>query len=92
MQTPYNVYKQNQFKRDLKTCLKRGYDMSLLMDIMTKLENKEPLDPILNRPHRLSGTNPAITECHIKGDWLLEYRVSGNDLIFIRTGTHSDLF
>ncbi|MCL2204041.1 MAG: type II toxin-antitoxin system YafQ family toxin [Defluviitaleaceae bacterium] len=66
--------------------------MSLLHEVMTKLESGEPLDPIINRPHPLKGTNPIITECHIKADWLLEYRYFGNQIIFIRTGTHSDLF
>jgi len=88
----YNPRFQKQFRKDYRTCELRGYDMSLLIDVMTKLENGDPLDSQVNRPHPLIGTNPAITECHIKGDWLLEFRYDGNDLFFIRTGTHSDLF
>ncbi|GBU23048.1 hypothetical protein R80B4_02962 [Fibrobacteres bacterium R8-0-B4] len=88
----YDVKLQNQFKRDLKTCAKRGYDMSLLKEVMERLESGIPLDPMTNRPHPLSGHNPAVMECHIKADWLLLYRYVDNKLIFIRTGTHSDLF
>jgi len=88
----YNVRLLNQFKRDLRVCVKRGYEMSLLREVMAKLEIGESLDVAVNRPQRLSGTNPAIIECHIKADWLLEYRFFGDELIFIRTGTHSDLF
>jgi mRNA interferase YafQ len=88
----YKIHQRSQFKRDLKICAKRGYDMTLLGAVMKKLQNGEPLDPAVNRPHPLNGTNPVHIECHIKTDWLLIYRIFGDELIFIRTGTHSDLF
>nr|WP_321478108.1 type II toxin-antitoxin system YafQ family toxin [uncultured Paludibaculum sp.] len=31
-------------------------------------------------------------DCHIEPDWLLIYRIDGEDLPLVRTGTHSDLF
>jgi len=31
-------------------------------------------------------------ECHIGGDFLLIYRLDGNSIIFVRAGTHSELF
>ena len=31
-------------------------------------------------------------ECHIGGDFLLIYRLDGHTLIFVRAGTHSELF
>ena len=31
-------------------------------------------------------------ECHIGGDFLLIYRLDENTIIFVRAGTHSDLF
>ena len=31
-------------------------------------------------------------ECRIGGDFLLIYRLESNAIIFVRTGTHSDLF
>ena len=88
----YNPKYQKQFRRDFRVCEKRGYDMQLLREVMIKLENGEPLDSVINRPHPLKGTNPVVIECHIKGDWLLEYRYFDDNIIFIRTGTHSDLF
>jgi mRNA interferase YafQ len=88
----YYVRLQNQFKRDLKTCVKRGYNMSLLNEIIAKLEYGIPLDSATNRPHPLSGYDPPAIECHIKADWLLVYGYIDNKLVFIRTGTHSDLF
>jgi mRNA interferase YafQ len=43
-------------------------------------------------PHPLTGTNNDDWECHIKPDWLMIWYVSGNEIHFVRTGTHSDLF
>lgn len=31
-------------------------------------------------------------DLHIEPDWVLIYRVGGNDLELARTGTHADLF
>jgi len=31
-------------------------------------------------------------ECHIDPDWLLVYEVTPEEVLLIRTGTHSDLF
>jgi mRNA interferase YafQ len=30
--------------------------------------------------------------CHIAPDWLLIYRIAGDEITFVRTGSHSDLF
>jgi mRNA-degrading endonuclease YafQ of YafQ-DinJ toxin-antitoxin module len=29
---------------------------------------------------------------HLADDWLLVYRISGDDIQFARTGTHTDIF
>ncbi|MFZ5472949.1 MAG: type II toxin-antitoxin system YafQ family toxin, partial [Pseudomonadota bacterium] len=42
--------------------------------------------------HPLKGDWADHRECHIGGDFLLIYRLDGNAVIFVRTGTHSDLF
>ena len=44
------------------------------------------------KDHPLSGDWKHFRDCHIKPDWLLIYKVEGNDLHLVRTGTHSDLF
>ena len=46
------------------------------------------------RPHKLSGNYSNCWECHIKEDWLLVWLQNDNELtlLFINTGTHSDLF
>lgn len=89
----YNIRPTTKFQKDLKRVKKRGFDISLLTDIIKKLAAGEPL-PEKNRDHPLSGDYVGCRECHITSDWLLIYEVDGNELILYltRTGSHSDLF
>jgi mRNA interferase YafQ len=45
-----------------------------------------------HRAHALSGEWASFRECHLEADWLLVWRETGEELILVRTGTHSDLF
>ncbi len=81
----------NQFKKDYKLCIKRGYDMLLLQNIINILAIPAIL-PEKNKDHDLKGTHMGKRECHIMSDWLLVYKIDGNRLVLYRTGTHSDLF
>ncbi len=81
----------SQFKKDVKLAIKRSYKMSLLYEVMKALENEEVLD-VKHREHPLTGNYKGYLECHIDPDWLLIYKINGQDLYFARTGTHSDLF
>lgn len=45
-----------------------------------------------HRAHTLSGEWASFRECHLEADWLLVWRETGEELILVRTGTHSDLF
>ncbi|MCR5747414.1 MAG: type II toxin-antitoxin system YafQ family toxin [Lachnospiraceae bacterium] len=89
----YNIKPTTQFKKDVKLCKKRGYDMNLLKEVLKLLENSTPL-PEKYLDHPLSGIFKNCRECHILPDWLLIYEYSKDDLILYltRTGTHSDLF
>lgn len=80
-----------QFKRDRRRCIKRGYDMDLLSVVVDTLRIPAAL-PAQNREHSLTGNWAGYQECHILPDWLLIYRVEGNELQLVRTGTHADLF
>lgn len=88
-----DIVLSNQFKRDLKQIAKRGYDLTLLDDVVNKLALSEQLDERF-QDHLLTGKYIGYRECHIKPDWLLIYRVNEKELyLFLsRTGTHSDLF
>ena len=89
----YNIKPTSQFKKDLKTIQRRGYNLGLLTEVIQMLAEGKPL-PEKNRDHSLSGVFSGCRECHILPDWLLIYELSDNDLILYltRTGTHSDLF
>lgn len=89
----YTVKPTAKFQRDLKRVQKRGYNISLLTDIIKKLADGEQL-PEKNRDHSLNGEFVNCRECHITPDWLLIYEIDNGELILylIRTGTHSDLF
>ncbi len=80
-----------QFKKDYKTCKKRGYDMNLLQNVIDILAVPDQL-PAKNKDHDLKGDFIGKRECHILPDWLLIYRIEGKTLMLYRTGTHSDLF
>ncbi|MBR5319558.1 MAG: type II toxin-antitoxin system YafQ family toxin [Peptococcaceae bacterium] len=88
-----NIVLSNQFKRDLKLAHKRRLDITLLNAVVDKLANQEILDAKF-KDHDLKGNFTGFRECHITPDWLLIYRIDGEDLILFlsRTGTHSDLF
>ncbi len=91
--TKYTVKFTTQFKKDYKAAVKRGYEMELLDEIISKLANGETLDE-KHRDHNLTGNWSGFRECHILSDWLLIYKVDHGVLVLTltRTGTHSDLF
>ncbi|MCD7922185.1 MAG: type II toxin-antitoxin system YafQ family toxin [Clostridiales bacterium] len=80
-----------KFRKDYKLCVKRGYDLGLLREVIDTLRIPAPLSG-KNRNHNLTGNYAGCMECHISPDWLLIYRVNDDELYLARTGTHSDLF
>jgi len=79
------------FKRDLKRAQKRGKDITKLKAIIAKLSAREILAPRF-KDHMLIGNYKGRRECHIEPDWLLIYKLFDDEILFERTGTHSDLF
>ena len=67
-----------------RTCAK-------LRQVILPLVEGKPL-PARYKDHPLSGEWSHFRDCHIEPDWLLIYRVDGDELYLVRTGTHSDLF
>lgn len=89
----YHIKYTNKFKKSYKLMKKRGYDLSLLEAVITKLSKGIPLEE-KHRNHMLTGNFAGYHECHIKPDWLLIYLIE-NDILtltMIDTGSHSDLF
>ena len=89
----YSISYTKQFEKQLKICYKRGLDISLLINAVSILEENGYLPP-LYKPHKLKGKYIGLWECHLKPDWLLIWEQKDNEfiLIFIATGSHSDLF
>ncbi|KTC84380.1 MULTISPECIES: type II toxin-antitoxin system mRNA interferase toxin, RelE/StbE family [Legionella] len=86
-----NPIQGTQFKRDVKLSIKRGKDLSKLKTLMTLLIEDRPI-PSEYKDHSLKGNWSHHRDSHIEPDWLLIYKVDGDDLYFVRTGTHADIF
>jgi mRNA interferase YafQ len=80
----------NQFGKDLKM-LNRGKPKKKIKEVLKKLIDEEQLDARY-KDHKLVGNLKDRRECHIEPDWLLIYKKTSDEIIFERTGTHSDLF
>ncbi len=83
-----------QFKRDIKLMKRRHKDIDKLWTVMDALIEGESLDPAY-RDHPLFGLYVGRRDCHLEPDWLLIYKLEGEDdevVIFERTGSHADLF
>jgi len=83
----------SKYKKDRKLMIRQGKDMSLLDNIIEKLQNREILEP-KHHDHPLYGDYSGFRECHITPDWLLIYWVDEEALVLTaaRTGSNSDLF
>lgn len=81
----------SKFKKDLKTCIKRNYDIKRMEQVIDILRIPDKL-PSKNDDHKLIGNYADYRECHITPDWLLIYKQTDTELELHRTGTHSDVF
>lgn len=79
------------FKKDYKRMMKRGKSDALIKEVITILANEVALDEKY-QDHPLIGNYAGTRECHIEPDWLLIYLQKDEDIVMVRTGTHSDLF
>lgn len=80
-----------QFERDLKRMLKRGKDKEKIKKVIGLLVREEQL-PQNCRDHKLAGNYQGRRDCHIEPNWLLIYKPLEQEIVFERTGSHSDLF
>ena len=86
------------FLKDWERLSRSGrYDLNRLKQAMLLLiANDAPLGPEW-LDHPLKGEWAGYRECHIGGDFLLIYEVDdtagkSGTIVFVRTGTHADLF
>ncbi|MGA8172067.1 MAG: type II toxin-antitoxin system YafQ family toxin [Methylocystis sp.] len=85
------------FLKDWERLSRSGrFDMNRLKEAMlSPIANDGPLGPEW-LDHPLKGEWHECRECHIGGDFLLIYKLDESDktglIIFVRAGTHADLF
>ena len=89
----YTIAYTARFERDYKRVLKRGWNEALIQKVIMLLVQKEKL-AAKHKVHKLSGNYSDCWECHILPDWLLMWYINekDNELVLVRTGSHSDLF
>lgn len=81
------------FRKDWERLSHSGrYDMKRLKEAMLLLiANDLPLGAEW-LDHPLKGDWADHRECHIGGDFLLIYQLEGEGIVFVRAGTHAELF
>ena len=89
----YKIQTTNRFEKDVSLYKKRGLNIADLKETMSILAQTGKL-PDKYKPHKLSGKYTGCWECHIQPDWLLVWQQNDTvlTLLFLNTGTHSDLF
>ena len=91
----YGVRQSSQFKKDFKTCIKRGLDLEEFKTVLKLLQTGASLpEKYHDHPLQPSRDYKNCRELHIEPDWLLIYKYSNENVILylVRTGSHSDLF
>lgn len=91
----YGIRLSSQFKKDYKTCVKRGLNVEEFEKVLKLLKEGAVL-PEKYRDHPLQPSREYknCRELHIQPNWLLIYKYSNESVILylVRTGSHSDLF
>jgi mRNA interferase YafQ len=80
-----------QFEHDIDKMKKRGKDPAKIKALIGQLIAGTPLNPRCH-DHGLMGVFKGRRECHVEQDWLLIYKLTGDQVILERTGSHADLF
>jgi mRNA interferase YafQ len=82
-----------RFLKDWERLNRSGrFDMVRLKEVVLLLiANDGPLDPQW-LDHALKGNWANHRECHVGGDFLVVYRIEEDTVVFVRTGTHAELF
>lgn len=86
-----SILRKKKFEKDIERAKRRGNDLNKIKEAIACLVMQTPL-PKHYKDHSLKGEFSDCRECHIEPDWLLIYCINGDDLILMRTGSHSDLF
>ena len=80
-----------QFNRDIISCEKQKKDLTQIKAVMFDIIVENKLNEKY-KDHKLIGDWKNHRECHIENDWLLIYFPKDKEVIFVRTGSHSELY
>ena len=92
---PRQVAHGKAFLKDWERLSRSGrYDMGRLKTVMLLLIAADGPLGAEWKDHPLKGQWAGFRECHVGGDFLLIYKLdeASGGLVFVRAGTHSDLF
>ncbi len=96
MNDKYRVKWSSKFKKDYKLAVRRGYDISLIDNVIRLIAKGDEQKRLIDEydDHELSGDWKGYRELHVEPDWILIYYLEDDVLVLTlsRTGTHSDLF
>ena len=88
----------SRYERDVKVLARKHYDIALLGEVIDLiLEDSERSKDILRQRHNmhvLKGAWSGSNECHVAnaGDWLVIWKTGNGLAVFLRTGSHAELF
>jgi mRNA interferase YafQ len=85
------IRRTSQFKKDIKRMEKRGKDFTEFKKVLNLMIDGK-INDTKYRDHTLAGQYAGTRECYIEPDWLLIYESTEEEIVLIRTGSHSDLF
>lgn len=86
------------FERDVKRLKRRHTDLTNLKEVIRLvLEDTQEAKEVLyhrHRAHTLTGDLAGVVECHVgnAGDWLDIWIREDGVAVFMRTGSHDELF
>jgi len=93
----YGLVRTGQFKKDVKRCKKRNYDLSKLLTALQILEETGSLPFESYKTHLFE--NKKVWDGHIEPDWVILWEIRESEdnefeglVVLVSTGTHSDLF
>lgn len=90
---PKSVFITKQFKKDWGRLSASGlHDLSAAKEGISLLCVNEGALPREWFDHALTGKMKGYRDFHVKGDLVVIYKDDGDELQFIRIGTHSEIF
>lgn len=96
----YSASFSPRFERDVKACTKRHWNMVALKSAMADLLKSDE-ETLVRRykDHALVGKWQGYRAIHVdstpnpaKDQWVLMYKLCGRELVFVRTGTHEEVY